>query len=115
MTSCQSPGSAWVIHRRRLAEPNDLNKTAVFGAFAVAGITAVTVACDGEGDSGRSLHKIADALIPDAHRRGKWKIVPGDPPEKRLIDDALAVPREAADAPRADFLSLIAHLRGRHR
>jgi hypothetical protein len=40
-------------HAKALAQANTLNKTVVFDALATAGVTTVTAAFDGEGDSGQ--------------------------------------------------------------
>ena len=65
------------------------------------------------------LHKIAEALdtplayFLDGDLRGKSKIVPGDPREKRLIEALRSLGKQPAL--RADFLRLIEHLRGGRR
>jgi hypothetical protein len=62
--SAASP-SDWEIkrgeHERRDAELRAVNKTAVFGALAAAGITIVVVAFDGYGDSGQIENVEAEA------------------------------------------------------
>jgi len=65
------------------------------------------------------LREIAGALdtplayFLDEDRRGKRKIVPGDPREKRLIEAWRALGKQPAL--RSDFLRLIEHLRAGRR
>jgi transcriptional regulator with XRE-family HTH domain len=65
------------------------------------------------------LQKIAEALdtplayFLDGDRRGRSKIVPGDPREKRLIQAWRSLGKQPTL--RADFLRLVEHLRGRPR
>jgi hypothetical protein len=53
MTEFDDITAAYERHRKSLAEANERNKIVVFDALAAAGITAVTVEFDGEGDSGQ--------------------------------------------------------------
>jgi hypothetical protein len=53
--------AAYDRHAKALKQANLINKTAVFEALAVAGITSVTVEFDGEGDSGQIESVIACA------------------------------------------------------
>ncbi len=53
MTSIDSFTALYQRHRELRAEANALNKAVLFDALAAAGITAVIVDFDGEGDSGQ--------------------------------------------------------------
>jgi hypothetical protein len=53
MTDPREILEAYELHNQALVQANALNKTAVFDALAAAGVTLVTVAFDGEGDSGQ--------------------------------------------------------------
>ena len=44
---------AYQLHEKALTQANALNKTSVFEALAVAGVTLVSATFDGEGDSGQ--------------------------------------------------------------
>jgi hypothetical protein len=53
MTDFDTVAAAYQRHTKAQAKANEQNKTAVFDALTAAGITAVTVEFDGEGDSGQ--------------------------------------------------------------
>lgn len=59
MTDSDTFTQTWRRHERAVAEANALNRVAVFDALDAAGITAVTVTFDGEGDSGQIEDVIA--------------------------------------------------------
>lgn len=67
MTDFESFRSSYEQHGEAVAKANALNRVVVFDALAAAGITAVTVHFDGEGDSGQiddiTAHA-GDRLIP---------------------------------------------------
>jgi hypothetical protein len=43
----------FALHNKAVAKTNELNKTVLFDAIAVLGVTVITVDFDGEGDSGQ--------------------------------------------------------------